>query len=189
MTALMQQARGIFIVPVFGHGTSVSTGAWGSGVLMANTKGQWSDAVFFTLGGGSLGPHVIANGGSLILFIMNDRAMAKFENGSAWSLSSAPGTNIVNYSAATPQDLSGHGADILAWSASGGPNSDPSVSINDILVNTAVNSTVYGTPDMRNILANRAPYINQDVINLKRAMPSTTTAAAPVPQTRPSRHA
>lgn len=202
MIALMRQARGIFIVPAFGHGTSPSTGAWGSGVLMANNNGQWSNAAFFTLGGGSLGPHVIANGGSLILFIMNDRAMAKFESGSSWSLSPAPGTtstsgatstagtnsspgiNTVNYSAATPQDLSGQGADIVAWSASGGPNSDTEVSINDILVDTALNATVYGTPDLRIILANRAPYINQDVINLRSQMPSTATAATRPTQNR-----
>jgi SH3 domain-containing YSC84-like protein 1 len=189
MIALMRQARGVFIVPAFGHGTSPSAGAWGSGVLMANNKGQWSDAVFFTLGGGSLGPHVIANGGSLILFVMNDRAMGKFESGTNWSLSSAPGTNIVNYSTATPQDLSGQGADIVAWSASGGPNSDTEVSVNDISVNTALNSTVYGTPDLRNILASRAPYINQDVINLRSEMSSTASAATSSPESRPSRHA
>lgn len=189
MTALMGQARGIFIVPAFGHGTSPSTGPWGAAVLMANNNGRWSDAAFFTLGGGSLGPHVIANGGSLILFIMNDRAMAKFESGAAWSLSSAPGTNIVNYSAATPQDLSGHGADFVAWSASGGPNSDTDVNVTDISVNTALNSTVYGTPNLRNILANRAPYINQDVINLRREMPSVAAVTTPASQNRPSRHA
>ncbi len=243
MAALMQQARGIFIVPAFGHGNSPSTGPWGSAVLMANNNGHWSNAVFFTLGGGSLGPHVIANGGSLILFIMNDRAMAKFENASPWSLTSppaanltpaptstsgvnsppvpnstpatnsvpgtnstatinpapaanpavrtnpAPGTNIVNYSAATPQDLSGHGADIVAWSASGGPNSDTAVSVTDIAANAAWNGTVYGTPDLRNILTNRVPYINQDVINLRREMPSTTSAANSTTQNRPSKHA
>src|SRR5690242_18040477 len=68
------------------------------------------DPVFFTLGGGSLGPHVTANGGALILFVMTDRAMAKFKKLSNWSLSSAPGMAIVSYSAATPQDLSGHGS-------------------------------------------------------------------------------
>lgn len=188
MIALMRQARGIFVIPAFGHGSSDATGPWGSGVLMANNNGQWSDAAFFTLGGCSLGPHVIANGGSLILFIMNDRAMARFEGGSNWSLSSAPGTNIVNYSAATPQDLSGHGADIVAWSASGGPNAGTEVTVTDISMDTALNSTVYGTPDLHNILANRAPYINQDVINLRSEMPSTVSATALNPQNRPSRH-
>lgn len=190
MAALMRQAKGIFIVPAFGHGTSPSTGPWGSAVLMANNKGQWSDAVFFTLGGGSLGPQVIANGGSLILFLMNDRGMSKFESGSNWSLNPAPGANIVNYSAAMPQDLSGQGAEIIAWSASGGPNSDTQVSVSGIAANTALNSTVYGTPDIRNILANRAPYINQDVINLRSAMASTTASVKTAgPQTGPSRHA
>lgn len=189
MLALMQQAKGIFIIPAFGHGSSVSAGPWASAVLMANHNGRWSNVVFFTLGGGSLGPHTIANGGSLVLFIMYDRAMAKFENGSNWSLSPAPGTNMVNYSAATPQDLSGQGADIVAWSASGGPNADTEVSINSISADTVMNGTVYGTPDLRIILANRAPYINQDVINLRRQMPSTATATTPAPQNRPMQHA
>src|SRR5690348_15911779 len=78
MAALARQARGIFVVPQFGHGTSPTTGSWGSGVLLASDHGQWSDPVFFTLGGGSLGPYVTANGGALILFVMTDRAMAKF---------------------------------------------------------------------------------------------------------------
>lgn len=184
MVALMQQAKGIFVIPAFGHGSSASAGPWGSAVLMANNKGQWSNAVFFTLGGGSLGPHVIANGGSLILFIMNDREMGKFESGSNWSLTSAPGTNVVNYSAATPQDLSGQGADIVAWSASGGPNSNATVSVNDISVDSALDGTVYGTPDLRIILANRTPYINQDVINLRRQMPSMATATTRPTQNR-----
>lgn len=184
MVALMQQAKGIFVIPAFGHGSTASAGPWGSAVLMANNQGQWSNAVFFTLGGGSLGPHVIANGGSLILFIMNDRAMAKFESGANWSLTSVPGTNIVNYSAATPQDLSGQGADIVAWSASGGPNSDTTISVDDISVDSALDATVYGTPDLRIILANRTPYINQDVINLRRQMPSMATAATRPTQNR-----
>ena len=190
ISALMQQARGIFIVPAFGHGSSPTTGPWGSAVLMANNNGHWSDAAFFTLGGGSLGPNVIANGGSLLLFIMNDRAMANFESGSNWSLSSAPGTTIVNYSAAMPQDLSGQGADIIAWSASGGPNADTTVSVTDISANAAWNGTVYGTPDLRSILANRVPYINQDVINLRSEMPAPTRAAnsSSAAKNQPSQH-
>ena len=101
---------------------------------------------------------------------------------------SAPGTNIVNYSAATPQDLSGQGADIIAWSASGGPNADTQVSVNGISANTVLNNTVYGTPDIRNILANRSPYINQDVINLRSAMASTVSSVKSAEKDGPSRH-
>jgi len=187
MAALARQAQGIFVVPQFGHGTSPTTASWGSGVLLASDHGQWSDPVFFTLGGGSLGPHVTANGGALILFVMTDRAMAKFKKISNWSLSSAPGTAIVSYSAATPQDLSGHGSDIVAWSAAGGANADTELSITDIGFDMALNSTVYGTPDLRSILANEAPYINQTVINLRREMPSTAIATTPNVQDPPLR--
>lgn len=173
MVALMHHAKGILVIPAFGHGSSGFTGAWGSAMLMANNKGQWSDAAFFTLGGGSLGPHVIANGGALVLFIMNDRAMATFESASNWSLSSSPGMNIVSYSAATPQDMSGNGADIVAWSASGAPNADTEIEITDISADNLLNGAVYGTEDLRKILVNHVPYINQDVINLRREMPSS----------------
>jgi lipid-binding SYLF domain-containing protein len=170
MIALIHHAKGIFLIPQFGHGNSIGGG---SAVLMENNHGRWSDAVFFGLGGGSLGPHVVANGGALILFIMNDPVMARFESGSSWSLSSAPGTNIVNYSAATPQDMSGHGADIVAWSAAGAPNANTEIHVTDISADKALNGAVYGTPDLRNILANRTPYINQGVINLRHQMPAT----------------
>lgn len=187
MLALMRQASGTFVIPAFGHANPVAGAHWGNGVLLANKSSQWADPVIFDLGGGSLGPHTIANGGALILFIMNDRAMAKFASQSNWSLNSAPGTNIVNYSAASPQDLSGHGADIVAWSASGGPNSDTQVSISDISFDSAVNMTVYGTSDLRSILANRAPYINQTVISLRKQMPAAANTASA--QTHPSGHA
>jgi SH3 domain-containing YSC84-like protein 1 len=180
MVDLMRQARGIFVIPAFGHGsgaTLISGQAWASGVLLANKNGQWSDPAFFSMGGGSLGPHTTANGGALLLFIMNDRAMSKFASRSNWSLSSAPGSTIANYSSATPQDLSGHGADIVAWSAAGGPNSDTEISIADLSFDTAMNMTVYGTSDLRHILANDTPYINQTVISMRRQMPSAATTA------------
>ena len=188
LVALMRQARGIFVIPAFGHGSGVALTpgqAWGSGVLLANKNGQWSDPAIFSMGGGSLGPHTTANGGALLLFIMSDRAMAKFASQSNWSLGSAPGTTIANYSSAMPQDLSGHGADIVAWSASGGPHSDTEVSITDLSFNTAMNMAVYGTSDLRNILANDTPYINQTVISMRRQMPSAASTATA--QIRPAK--
>ncbi len=171
ITGLMRQAKGVFVIPEFGHATQVPGGHWGAGVLLVNGNGHWSDPAFYSLGGGSLG-QTIANGGSLILYIMNDRAMAKFRAGTTWSLNPQAGLNLVMYSKATPQDLSGSGADIVAWSAAGGPNSDTQVSIVDMSLDTASNQAVYGTTDMRNILANRTPYLSPAVINLTRSMPS-----------------
>ncbi len=176
MLALMRQAKAVLIIPDFGHGSSAPAGPWGSGVLLAQSNGRWSDPVFYTFGGGSLG-QTIANGGALVLFVMKDGALAKFQRGSDWSLDSTQGTSIVNYSAAMPQDLSGQGADFIAWSASGGPHADTQVSITGISFDTAANTAVYGTTDLRNILASRTPYLNPDVISLVRHMPAAESAA------------
>ena len=188
MVALMRQAKGIFVIPAFGHGSSAALipGApWGTGVLMANDGGQWSNPAFFSMGGGSLGPHTVANGGAVLLFIMNDHAMAKFANKSSWSPGSAPETKIVNFSSATPEDLAGQGADIVAWSATGAPHSDTEVSITDLSFDPAMNMTVYGTADLRNILSNNTLYINQTVISMRRQMPSTANSATA--EDRPSK--
>jgi len=174
MLDLMRRAKGVFVIPEFGHGTQIPSGRWGAGVMLVNANGHWSEPVFYGLGGGSLG-QTNANGGALVLYIMNDRAMAKFRSASNWSLTPQTGLNTVTYSAAMPQDLSGGGADIVAWSAAGGPHSDTQVSVTDISLDTASNQAVYGTTDTRNILANNTLYINPAVINLARSMPSSAS--------------
>ncbi len=171
MLGLMRQAKAVFVIPEFGHASPAASGPWGAGVLLAKSNGHWSEPVFFTLGSGSLS-QTAAKGGALMLFMMNDRALAKFEGNPTWSLGSAPGTSIVNFSSAMPQDLSGNGADIIAWSASGGAHADAQVSIGDISVDAAANCAVYGTTDLRNILAGRTPYLNPTVTSLMRQMPA-----------------
>jgi len=174
MVDLMRRAKGVFVIPEFGHGTQIPSGRWGAGVMLVNSNGHWSEPVFYGLGGGSLG-QTNANGGALVLYIMNDRAMAKFRSAANWSLTPQTGLNIVTYSAAMPQDLAGGGADIIAWSAAGGPHSDTQVSITDISLDAASNQAVYGTTDTRNILANNTLYINPAVISLARSMPSSAS--------------
>lgn len=182
MVALMRAARGVFVIPQFGHAQNVPGGHWGAGVLLANNNGQWSVPAFFSLGNGSLGQHVTANGAALILFIMNDRAMAKFGSGN-WSLNSAPGTAIVDYSSAAANDLAGHGADFVAWSAAGTAKSDTELSISGVSFDTALNTAIYGTPDLRMILADRAPYVDQSAISVRQQMISVAGTANP--QDRP----
>jgi lipid-binding SYLF domain-containing protein len=177
MLALLRQAKAVFVIPQFGHADSASGAHWGAGVLLANYSGHWSDPVFFTLGGGSLG-QTVAKGGALILFIMSDRVLGKFQAAPMWSLNSGPGTTIVNYSAAAPQDLSGKGTDIIAWSAAGTPRAETQVAITDISFDTASNSGVYGTTNLRDILGSHTPYLNPTVISLVRQMPSAATTAA-----------
>src|SRR5206468_2142480 len=53
--ALMQRAKGIFIVPNYGRGAFLVGGQGGEGAMVAREDGKWSDPVFYNIGGISVG--------------------------------------------------------------------------------------------------------------------------------------
>jgi SH3 domain-containing YSC84-like protein 1 len=179
LVRLMKQAKGIFIIPEFGRAAFIVGGRAGGGVLLQHVGAQWSNPAFFNMGGGSLGFQIGVSGGPVALLIMSQKAMDSFRGGANWSLNAAAGFNIVNYSAVTPQASWGKGGDVVVWSDLSGFYAGAEVNLTDISFNSAFNQALYGTANVRKILANATPK-DQYVHELKTAMPSGTTRSAMV---------
>jgi lipid-binding SYLF domain-containing protein len=171
VTNLLQRAKGVLIMPDFGRASFIVGGGWGGGVLLEKNHGRWTDPVFFSMGGGSIGLQAGVSGGPVALLIMSDRAMNQFRSGANWSLNAAAGFNVVNYSATTPQASWGKGGDVIVWSGMSGGYAGIRASLTDISVNAAYNDAVYGTTNMRSIVAGRPPLINKLARNVRNKLP------------------
>lgn len=202
---LMSHAKAVFIIPNSG---SISSG----GVLLTNRNGRWSNPVFFSMGGGAPGVQPAANGttangavvnnGPLALLIMSNRAMSRFESGGNFSIAPSKKLNILNYSPNTqqapqaqqpsdgqqaPQASRGTG-DIIVWSGNNSAGMAAAPSFTQISVNTLYNQTIYGTANMHQILAGRAPLTNQLAVNLSTSLPASQTGTQVGMREMTSRH-
>lgn len=190
---LMSRAKAVFIIPNSGSGSS-------GGVLLTNKNGRWSNPVFFNMGGGALGGvqpaakgtsanGAIVNNGPVALLIMSNRAMSRFENGSNFSIAPSKKLNIVNYSpnpqqapqvqqpsqGQQAQQVSRGTSDIIVWSGNNSANMAAAPNFTQISANTLYNQTIYGTGNMHQILAGRAPLTNQLAVNLSTSLPASQT--------------
>lgn len=180
---LMKQAKGVFIMPDFGRAAFIVGGRWGTGVLMKNNHGHWSDPAFFSMGGGTLGLQAGVSGGPVAFLIMTQKAMNQFRGGANYSLNAEGGFNIVNYSAATSQASWGKG-DVIVWTNLRGAYAGIRAGITDITFDSDFNQAVYGTKNMRQILAGNATRSPTLALTLRRAMPPGLPTGAV-----PARHA
>src|SRR5690606_29268842 len=74
--ALLQQARGIAVVPNLIRGGFIVGGRRGRGVLTIRTpNGDWSNPAFITDTGGSLGLQIGVESADLVLVLANDRSV------------------------------------------------------------------------------------------------------------------
>jgi len=191
---LMSRAKAVFIVPNSGSTAS-------GGVLLTSKNGRWSNPVFFSMGGGVPGAQTTAsnttvnggaaNNGPVALLIMSNRAMSRFESGGNFSITPSAKLNIVNYSPnsqqapqaqqQTPQgqqpaQASPAKSDIVLWSGNNGANTAAAPSFTQISANKLYNQTVYGTANMHQILAGRAPLTNQLAVNLSTTLPANQSS-------------
>lgn len=174
---LMTQAKGVLVMPEFGHVAFIVNGRWSSGVLMTDNKGQWSDPAFFAIGGGTLGDQAGTQNGSVAVLIMSQAVMDKFKGNGTWSLNPTAGFNIVDYSTTTVQSLREKGADAIVWT---GISGNPRVSINNIAFDFEYNHAIYGTMYLPAIFASKTPASSQLATDLRSQLPAPADAPAPM---------
>lgn len=162
MSNLLQQARGVFIVPNYGRAALGVGGSGGAGVLLAKRDGNWSDPVFYNTGGISVGLQAGAEGGPIALVLNNDKAVNGFMQKNNFTLSADAGLTIVNWSKIA-QGTAGTG-DIVAWSGTKGLFGSAAIGINDIRYNQNETSAYY-----------RQTVAAADVINGKVSNPQADT--------------
>lgn len=127
---LLQQAKGVFIVPTYGRGAWGVGVRAGEGVMLAQSDGKWSNPVFYNLGGLSIGLQGGAEAGSIAMLLMNEKAVNKFMADNNFSLNASAGLTIVNYTGKVQADV-GKG-DVIVWADTKGAFAGATVGATDI---------------------------------------------------------
>ena len=175
MKELLQQAKGIFIVPTYGRAALGVGASGGAGVLLIKrADGLWSDPAFYNTGGISAGLQAGAEGGAIALVLNNEKAVNKFMQKNAFSVNAAAGLTIVNWSKIAEGSL-GDG-DVVAWAGTKGLYGNlVSVGLTDIRYNEKLTSAYYhGTVTVADALAGKHTNANADTLK-------QTLAAGPPP--------
>src|SRR5690348_11891365 len=99
LAAVLERARGVFIIPPYGKGGFVVGGQGGGGGVLAKAESGWSSPAFYSMGGGSIGAQVGGEGGAIAMILMTQKAVDRFANAtSTWSLNGNAGLTVVNWS-------------------------------------------------------------------------------------------
>jgi lipid-binding SYLF domain-containing protein len=178
MKELLQQAKGIFVVPTYGRAALGIGASGGAGVLLVKrADGSWSDPAFYNIGGISAGAQVGAEGGAIAMVLNNEKAVNKFVQKNAFSLNAAAGLTLVNWSKIA-QGAVGDG-DVVAWAGTKGLYGNlVAVGVGDIRYNQKLTDAYYHqTVSAADAVAGK--YSNPQADALKQALASAP-AAAPV---------
>jgi lipid-binding SYLF domain-containing protein len=128
---LLARSKGVFIVPSFTRGAFVVGGRSGEGVLLVHQQdGSWSDPVFYSIGGISVGAQVGGGHGQAAFLLMSDNSLGSFKGGNNFSLNAGSGFTIVRFSR-NQQSSWGKGA-VVFWTNTAGAYAGGSISGSDI---------------------------------------------------------
>lgn len=115
MRTRLQEARGVFIVPVYRRAALGVGAASGRGVLLVKQKAaQWGWPAFYTIGAVSAGVQAGGEGGAIVLLLNNETAVNRFTQTSAFALTAGAGLTVIDWSR-RKQGAIGDG-DVLIWS-------------------------------------------------------------------------
>ncbi|MDB6041577.1 MAG: hypothetical protein JWM63_128 [Gammaproteobacteria bacterium] len=171
---LLQDAKGLLIVPHFIKAALVFGGRGGSGLLVVQKNGRWSDPAFYRTSGGSVGAQIGGAKGSLVMILTSDRAAAAFaKKTSTWSLNAGAGLTAANYSNDTRE--SGTLSDVLIWSDTKGLFGGAAVGATKVGIDQKANQAYYNQPDvtpqeiLSGLVANESSNILREVLPMQRA--------------------
>lgn len=128
--ALLQKAKGVFIVPTYGRGAWGVGVHGGEGVMLTQSDNKWSNPVFYNMGGISIGFQGGGEAGSLAMLLMSAKAVNQFMSENNFSINAGAGLTVVNYTAKAQADA-GMG-DVIVWADTKGAFANVSVGMSDI---------------------------------------------------------
>ena len=146
VTALLQQAKGVFILRDYGRATLDAGVPSGHGVLLTRQDNGFSNPVFYNLGRIIAGTQTRAAGGEMALLLMTDKAVRDFTTSDAdkkFSLSADAGLHIVPYPRRAPASA-GHGPDVIVWSGNKGAYAGRAIGLRDLAFDADANRDYYG---------------------------------------------
>lgn len=174
MNNLLQQAKGVFIVPTYGRAALGVGGSGGAGVLLVKRDGgTWSDPAFYNIGSINVGLQAGAESGPIALVLNNDKAVDSFMQKNNFSLSADAGLTVVDWTK-TAQGTAGTG-DVVAWSGAKGLFGNvASIGVNDIRFNQGQTNAYYDqTVAARDVINGKVK--NPQANALKQALAAAAT--------------
>jgi len=168
---LFDVTEGIIIVPKLLNAGFVIAGKRGKGIAMVkNADGTWSDPVFVTITGGSIGFQVGVQSVDLVLIFKNRETLQKIGTGSftiGGDASVTAGPVGRNSSASTDYKMD---AEIYSYSKSKGLFAGISISGSALDIDEKSNNSFYGQAlDAQTIFANNRS-TSTDVIRIKQTL-------------------
>ncbi len=174
VSALIQEAKGLLIVPHFIKAALLFGGQGGAALMLVQRNGRWSDPAFYRTRSGSFGAQLGAVKGALVMILTSDKAVEAFTVKTAnWSLNVGAGLTAASYSKDTQQ--SGSRSDVVIWSDSKGLFGGAAVGATRIASDERANQEYYDHTDvtaqqiLSGLIAN--PYSNKlrEVLATQRA--------------------
>jgi lipid-binding SYLF domain-containing protein len=172
---LLQQAKGVFIVPKFGRAALVVGGAGGPGVLLVKRGQAWSDPAFYTVGAISAGAQAGVQVGSIALVLNSDKAVNNFTRNNKFSIDANAGLTVINWSKEAERSA-GRG-DVVAWSDTKGLFGELAASITDIHYDAKETSAYYSQQVAASEVIN-GTVKNPHSATLKQALAAASTATS-----------
>ena len=166
---VLEQAKGVFVVPKYGKGALGVGGQGGVGLLLVRNGATWSNPAFYNFGGVSIGLQAGGEGGAMVLVLNNDKAVNSFLQNNNWSLDANAGLTVVNWSR-EGQGSAGKG-DVTLWSDAKGLYGALNVGVTDIKYDADQTSAFYGQQlTARDVVEGNRGTSKQQVDTLKRAL-------------------
>lgn len=142
---VLQNAKGIAIIPGVTQVALGIGGKHGSGVAVEKVNGRWSPPVFVNISGGSLGAQIGATSTDVVLVFQNRDSFQKMLNSNfklGANASVQAGSSVRGYTASTQS------ADVLAYKKSEGAFAGINLSGSTVNVDNGANQSFYNEQNL-----------------------------------------
>lgn len=130
MRALLQRAKGVFVVPRYGEAALGVGARGGAGVLLVKSGNTWSHPAFYNMGGISVGLQAGAQAGAIALVLNDQKALNSFMQNNKFSLGADADLTLVDWSKKGAG--SAGWSNITAWSDTEGLFGGAAINISDV---------------------------------------------------------
>jgi lipid-binding SYLF domain-containing protein len=180
--ALMQDAKGVAIIPNVIKAGFMFGGRFGRGVIsIRQADGTWSNPIFITLAGGSVGGQIGIQSTDLVLIFKTSPSLNRILRGQGkltlgGDVAVAAGPVGRQAEAATDVQLR---AEIYSYSRSRGLFVGVSLEGAALLVDAGANAAFYGVGNPAEVLANRGAPVPAEVVRLHQELARLSLSAPP----------
>jgi lipid-binding SYLF domain-containing protein/predicted outer membrane protein len=171
ITSLLERARGVFILPDYGRAALGLGVQGGQGVLVTRQGDNFSNPVFYNMGGFSVGAQAGASGGQIALLLMSDKAVQAFKSNRSFSLNADASVTVADYSERAHASR-GKVQDVIVWSGTKGAYAGASLGLSDVVFDADTNRAYYGRDDVdvNSILEGRVQNPGNNVLGIVLAV-------------------